>query len=440
MRSKVRAVLVAAVVILGTLPVFAAASAAAQTVVVGTGIPDIDVPAVQAAVDQGGEVLLKGHFSFNRPPTVPEAPEPSVLTGGFATVLVGKAVVISGTQDGDEEMASIEGGTTPFYVDAPGASVTIQRLRFIRPRVDAVLVYAVRGLVMASCKIEGVEMAFGGGAGIQILTSPGQPMPATPGKPANISGRLVIVNNDMDLTGATATDASIGVQIFSVGVPGAEVEAYISGNNIRNVTEPAINIRRVVGRVYVERNVITTGSLEAPKPRPQAIRVANGLGSYLIAHNRIDCGWPGRDAEGIGVFSQVAEWPMTGAIVLDNDITMSAPAGTVFGDFSAAIGVYGFTEDTVVRNNRIQGRARAALSIPVFPLPPQVAAVPANNAFILNRFDDFQASEADVFVGFGALNTRIVGAGTIEDLGIGTTIVRLPRSGESEDDHKDRDR
>jgi ABC-type branched-subunit amino acid transport system substrate-binding protein len=50
-----------------------AASAAAQTVVVGTGDPDTDVKAVQAAVDQGGEVTLKGHFSFNRAPTVPTA-------------------------------------------------------------------------------------------------------------------------------------------------------------------------------------------------------------------------------------------------------------------------------------------------------------------------------------------------------------------------------
>src|SRR6516164_8240113 len=124
-----------------------AASATAQTVVVGTGNPDLDVPAVQAAVDQGGEVLLKGHFSFDSPPTVPTAPEPAVLTGGLATVLVSKAVVISGTQDGDEEMASIEGGTTPFYVDAPGAGVTIQELRFIRPTADAILVNAVSGLL-----------------------------------------------------------------------------------------------------------------------------------------------------------------------------------------------------------------------------------------------------------------------------------------------------
>jgi len=122
-----------------------AASAPAQTVVVGTGNPDLDVPAVQAAVDQGGEVTLKGHFSFNRPPTVPT---PTAFTGGFVTVPVSKAVAISGTQDG--EMTSIEGGTTPFYVEAAGASVTIQGLRFIRPNVDAIFVYAVTFTVSLS--------------------------------------------------------------------------------------------------------------------------------------------------------------------------------------------------------------------------------------------------------------------------------------------------
>jgi hypothetical protein len=256
-----------------------------------------------------------------------------------------------------------------------------------------------------------------------------------PGKPEKISGTLLIVNNDLDLAGATAEDGALGVTIFSVGVPGAQVEAYISGNKIRNVTEHAINIRRVVGRVYVERNVITTGSLWVTgRMQIQAIRVVN-LGSYLIAHNSIDCGWAQENAQGIGVFSQIAAWPMEGAVVVDNDIAMSAPEGTVFGDLSAAIQVYGFTEGTVVLNNRLRGRARAALSVlPFFP-----SAVPANNAFVLNRVDHFEASVPDLFVGLGAMNTRIVGAGTVEDLGTGTTIVRLPRSSERDDDHKDRD-
>jgi len=238
----------------------------------------------------------------------------------------------------------------------------------------------------------------------------------------------------MDLTGATAADASIGVQISSVGVPGAEVEAYLAGNQIRNVTEPAIDIRRAVGRVYVERNVITTGALASTAaPAPEVIRVVN-LGSYLIAHNRIDCGWADANAKGIGVFSQFAAWPMEGAVVVDNDVTMSPPGGTVFGDLSAGIDIRGFAQDNVVLNNRIGGRARAALSVDVLR-----GGNPDNNAFVLNRVDDFEASAADVVVGPGALNTRIVGAGTVEDFGTGTTIVRLPRRGERDDDRKDRD-
>ena len=94
----------------------------AQTVVVGTGNPDMDVKAVQAAVDQGGQVILKGQFSFNTTPTVRTA---TGFVGGLATILVSRAVEISGTQDG--EMATIEGGTTPFYAEAPGVTVKIER-------------------------------------------------------------------------------------------------------------------------------------------------------------------------------------------------------------------------------------------------------------------------------------------------------------------------
>jgi hypothetical protein len=397
-----------------------AASAAAQTVVVGTGDPDTDVKAVQAAVDQGGEVTLKGHFSFNRAPTVPTA---TAFVGGLATVLVSKEVAISGTQNEDGERATIEGGTTPFYVEAPGARVTIQGLRFIRPKGDAIFVYAVSGLVIASCKIEDVDPlpAIGGSEGIDIVTSPGIPMPTNPGKPESISGTLLIADNDIDLAGATALDNTVGVLVFSVGVPGSEVEVYVSRNKIKNTTEPAINFRRVDGRVYVERNVITTGSVSSQTaPRPEAIRVAN-TGSYLIAHNSIDCGWPDAEAIGIGVFSQFADWPMERAIVVDNDVTMTPPEGTVFGPLSAGINIRGFAMSNVALNNRIRGRATAALSVDAFK-----GGIPDSNALVLNRFDDFEASVADIFVGDLVMNTRIVGPGTIEDHGVGTIVEPVP--------------
>ena len=57
-----------------TLAIALAASALAQaTVVIGTGNPGVDVPAVQAAVNFGGQVVLSGHFSFDTPPTIPTA-------------------------------------------------------------------------------------------------------------------------------------------------------------------------------------------------------------------------------------------------------------------------------------------------------------------------------------------------------------------------------
>ena len=123
---------------------------------VGTGDPRVDVPAVQAAVDQGGRVVLKGHFSFDAPPTVAEPP--SLLFSGAALgmVLVSKAVAISGTLDDQGEMTSIEGGTNPFYVEAPGAHVTIQGLHFIHSKAVAIRVVAASGLVIASNRIEGV--------------------------------------------------------------------------------------------------------------------------------------------------------------------------------------------------------------------------------------------------------------------------------------------
>jgi len=50
-----------------------------------------------------------------------------------------------------DEQASIEGGFIPSYVQAPGASVTIQGLRFIRTIGAATLVNAAHGVTVADC-------------------------------------------------------------------------------------------------------------------------------------------------------------------------------------------------------------------------------------------------------------------------------------------------
>jgi len=413
-----------------------AARAAAQTVVVGTGNPDIDVPAVQAAVDQGGDVVLKGHFSFDRSPTIPTAPAGSPP----AMVLVSKAVAISGARgdhDDDGELTSIQAGQIPFYVEAPGAQVSIQGLRFIRPKGVAVRVYAVSGLVIASCKIEGAVPVNHGSAGIAIATSFGllgsPPTLMNPGKPENVSGTLFIVNNVIDVAGGTALDHTLGVLMFSVGVPGAQVDVHISGNTIMNTTERSINLYQINGRAHIERNVITTstilGNANVNFGRGTDVIHVTGTGSYLVSGNSVHSRWAA--ATGIRVQGQVAEWPIKGALVVDNDVNMDAPEGTVFDANSAAIDVRGDAQDNIIQNNRIRGRARSALVVAI----NQPSMVATNNHFILNRLADFEASFADVFVGPGVMNTLIVGQGTVVDQGVGTHVVPVADRGDDKDNH-----
>ena len=145
--------------------------------------------------------------------------------------------------------------------------------------------------------------------------------------------------------------------------PDQEADLYVSGNNIRNATERPINIYSVGGRAYIERNVITTtgGVGVNVMPSGDVIHIV-GPGSYLIAHNKIDCAWTSGLQAGIRLQTRPGQ-PVSRAIVVDNDVNMSAPAGTVFGVTSAAIEIRDAGEGNMVLNNRIRGRANFALSV-----------------------------------------------------------------------------
>jgi hypothetical protein len=105
------------------------------------------------------------------------------------------------------------------------------------------------------------------------------------------------MNNDIDVQGMPRTNF-LAIIVMAVGKsPDNEVDLYISGNNIRNSTERPINVYNVGGRASIERNVITTGMVVGSvTPSADVIHIV-GYGSYLIAHNTIDCAW----AEGAGI-------------------------------------------------------------------------------------------------------------------------------------------
>ena len=405
-----------------------AATAAAQTVVVGTGDPSVDVRSVQAAVDRGGEVVLKGHFSFDRAPTKTDG----LFLYPGRMVLVSKEVTISGTRDDNGAMTTIYGGIIPFLIEAPGSHVTFQKLRFVHPKRTAIAVSTAGGLEITACEFATVEPlrnpssqganAFSIAVAIFVGTTVGNPpTPDRPGRPENIYGNVLIANNDIDV-GGTADDNTLGVAIFSIGKsPNQDVDICVCGNNIRNVTERAINVYQISGRARIERNVITTGSIvgDAGGVAPDVIH-AVGSGSYLIAHNSINSSW----SRGAGIRVQGQAWMIQNAIVVDNDVVMSPPDISAFGDNSTGIEVRGFARGNIVLKNRIRGRARAALA--VLAGPGAAVGLPDNNTIAINDHQEFSASLADVLVGAGATNTLVVVSEKrfVEDHGIGTSIVQ----------------
>jgi DNA-binding SARP family transcriptional activator len=384
-----------------------------SVVIVGTGDPAKDVPAFQAAVDRGGEITVAGHFSFDVPPTQPI--DPLLASGWFpakAEIRISKSVDILGTRDVRDQMATIESGTIPFYVDAPGETVAIRGLRFVRPTQAAILVRAVRGLEISSSRIEGVVPFTMGAAGISINTRGDMPLPSSPGSPASVSGRLLIAHNDIDGTGGTAHLPTAGVNIFSVGQsPEKEVDLDILGNHVTNTTAPTINIRRVHGPIRIVGNSVQTSPETVGDV--DAVRLVNG-GSILMANNTVECKWP--NAAGIQIYSPFVEWPTRQVTVEDNDVLMTPSATSPLGDFSAAISIRGYADGVMVRRNNISGHARTALAMYAFR-----GGVPSDNAFIDNRLDGFQAALADIFVGSGVARARIVGPGSVSDHGAATT-------------------
>jgi hypothetical protein len=117
--------------------------------------------------------------------------------------------------------------------------------------------------------------------------------------------------------------------------------------------------------------------------------------------------------------------PVSHAIIIDNDVNMSAPAGTQFGSTSAAIEIRGTGGGNIVLNNRIRGRANFALSVASStPGSADFTGVPTNTVFIMNDLTGFTSAQADVFVDAGAANTIVVGGQTtFKDHGAGTVVV-----------------
>jgi hypothetical protein len=171
--------------------------------------------------------------------------------------------------------------------------------------------------------------------------------------------------------------------------------------------------------------VVFTGGISLPGS--DAVRVV-GSGSYVIAHNRIDCGWTTPPGTGINVWSPAApNTPEAAAVIADNDVFMSAPAGAVFTSSNGGIQIGGRSKDNLVLNNRVRGRSSAGLSV-----IRRNGGTPGNTSFVANDLSGMQSSAAEVFaevfIDTGATTTIVIGRpASIEDHGSGTVVVPMRR-------------
>jgi len=371
-----------------------APNALAQTELIGTGNPAIDVAAVQAAIDQGGIVLLKGTFSFT-----------GVAFGSpHRVVTVTNSVRVAGVIDEQGEMPLIVNGERPFFVAAPGADVTFEGLRFQTPQTVGISIASVGELRIANCKFNGLVPGRIGTENVAIaILSSGGPF-----------GTLSVIDNEIDGQ-ATLTNSTNGIILTG---PTQAIE--IADNIVKNTSAHGIDLRNVVGDAHVDRNRVITGPLGRGGGIGQFVDAMRciGPGNYLVEDNSFDFGF--ENGAGIRLGGT------TGAVVRANRIAASLSDDVTPGPQSAAIQVEGTCSTNVVLNNQIDGRARVAFSVihSDFPLDKGTGTGdPQDTSFVGNEHQLFNASMVDVEIGPVAAQSLIVGGtGTIVDFGIGTIV------------------
>ena len=365
-------------------PVTAYAYAA---VVYPTGQYPADVTNVQAAIDQGGSVLLKSTNTAGQPTAFNFGlPQP-----GSGRVNVTRDVGIHGEQV-SAAMSTIEGGYIPIYVH-PGVNVSISGIDLEHPLFDGIyLKYAASGHVEGN-RIEHVVGQFfyspSVSTGSGILTIGG--------------GSYVIDNNIIDDIDAMA---GIGVgQYLSQG------RAEIDGNIVSGTNTIAIESGGSVS-VRIENNTTIPGPERNPNGSFGVGIEVNGPGDYYVSDNTAVCENP----NALCILGFGPGPALSSPQIVNNHVTTRT-------GFNGAIGiaVLGQVSNAYIGQNQVDGTGAAALS--TLAACCRFANDLAAESFVGNDIARFTGSLADVFFDQPTHDTFLEGfSGTVIDLGTNDSI------------------
>ena len=390
-----------------------------DSIVTGQNNPELDVKAVQEAVDKGGSVLLKGAFNFGQKGQVN---------------IKNDVEVIGETTPTGQPLTKITGGFWTFHsplpstelpLPGPGPKIKIKNIHFDGATWTPMHFPYTSGAEISGNKITNVQpfpISLKWPGGEKLLVTAGALLGTgfahkEKNLPGATTGHLIVENNKIDLK-CKDPETTMGHGVFFIRTWGATIE--IKKNRIRNVSRNSIesldNYLDEDGRgsVLVAENNIVTPAAGIPFPSPSA---PNGIivGWFFDLSGASD---PSKNSKitvirnfvqtngdtSRGIFSLA-----DGTAILGNRVQVKG------GSKSSGIGQVG--SNGFIARNKIDGTGAFALrAIPYKEFKAN------GNTFAWNDVSEFKASAVD-FLCVGNKNTIVGTSCKIEDKGKGNIIL-----------------
>lgn len=395
--------------------------AVAQVTVVGTADPLQDVKNIQKAVENGGEILLKGHFAF----------------GPTGRVIIRKSVRITGEVDSlGLPVTSISGGFWTFYSPLPvpgappgkkGPLISISSLHFTEAKGTPMHFAYASGLEVKNTLVEKVtpqELAVKWSESDTLLFMAGIVAGNRLDHRKNsldraVQGVITIRDNRFDML-ADKPDMTAGRGIMVDWTWGAtiRVENNIVSKASRNGIELLDNRRsdKGEGSIAVRGNKIVTDDRGIEYPNEFT---PNGIvtGWYFDTSGGSDFGRNSPTyitANRVEIRGETS----TGILCFGND-TIIAGNDIIVSGGRKARGIIQTGSRGLINANRFRGQGQyAVFSVPFEKLTASL------NTFAWNEFDEFTGIKGQMLLS-GNLN-KVLGNVMVNDKGKGNRQKDIP--------------
>jgi hypothetical protein len=375
-----------------------------DSVVTGQNNDEVDVKAVQEAVDKGGTVLLKGAFNF----------------GQKGQVNIKNDVEVIGESDGEgRPLTKISGGfwtfhsplpTTELPLPGPGPKMKIKNIHFDGATWAPLHIPYTSGAEITGNKITNVHpfpipLKWQGGEklliqdGVILGTRFAHKEKILPGA---VSGHLIVENNKIDLK-CKNPKLTLGHAIFLPWTWGATIE--IKRNRIRNASRNSIETLDNYLDEEGRGSVLTAG---IPFPSPNT---PNGIivGWFFDRSGGSD---PSKNSKITVIRNYVqANGQTSGGIVSIADGTAILGNRVEVGGGPKAGGIAQLGSNAFIARNKIDGAGAHALR--AVPLEGTKAD---GNTFAWNDVSEFKAAAADILC-VGNKNTFVGASCKLDDKG-----------------------